>query len=56
MAAKCIGFGEKEGECGNKVDWRISEYWCPLCEKARVKHITARLMELAKRMGLDEQE
>jgi len=44
---KCIGFGEKEGKCSNKVNKKINPYWCPECDKKRIEFINKSLQEIS---------
>lgn len=36
----CIGFGEFEGKCPNKIGEHDSPYWCERCDRLRKEHIT----------------
>jgi hypothetical protein len=36
----CIGFGEFEGKCPNKIGDHDSPLWCERCDTLRKKHIT----------------
>lgn len=45
---KCIGFGDMEKKCNNKVDEEINPIWCPTCNKKRIKYIDKQLDKLIK--------
>lgn len=42
----CIGFGEFEGKCGNKIGGHDSPYWCKRCDDLRIAHISKQLKEM----------
>lgn len=52
-ALTCIGFGDREGECGLPSDVKLNStgLWCTRCERARRDHISGQLALLAGSFG-----
>lgn len=50
----CIGFGEHEGKCENKVDKKINPVWCPRCDKIRVNKISNSLTRMLDSFNNDK--
>ena len=48
MTKTCIGFGNKEGKCTNKVDKKINPHWCPECNRERINHIDKQFGDMMK--------
>ncbi|MDY6970147.1 MAG: hypothetical protein SVR08_16045 [Spirochaetota bacterium] len=52
---KCIGYGNKENKCKNKVG-KKSPYWCDSCESDRRITIRAQLEDILKSFEEEEKK
>lgn len=46
VEARCLGWGDKEGTCGNAPGTEWGPYWCQSCDRQRIAHLNKRFEEI----------